>query len=63
MTHPDTRYRHGSGDDEAGCLACQFDAVLDGKPLEDTTGCADATPDGDEPELCKFCSHTVERLA
>ena len=63
MTHTDGRYAHASGDDEAGCVACQVDAPMDGEPLQDTTGCADATPDGDEPDLCAYCSHTIERLA
>lgn len=63
MTHPDTRYRHASGDDEAGCVPCQVDQLLEGAPLADAVGCPAASPDDDEPELCAHCSHAVERVA
>lgn len=53
-------YRHASGEDAEGCIACQVDELL--ANVEDFTGCRSAEPDGDEPELCAYCSHTVEPI-
>ena len=63
MTHTDGRYVHASGDDESGCVSCQVDALLDGEPMQDVLGCQDAAPDDAEPDLCRVCSHTIERVA
>ena len=60
MTETDARYAHAIGDDEDGCIACQVDDLLADALV---IGCKNAEPDGDEPELCAFCSHTIERLA
>lgn len=63
MTETDARYRHASGEDDAGCIACQVDALFEGATADDGPWCLDADPDPIEPELCAVCSHTVERVA
>lgn len=43
--------RHASGETEDGCWACRED---DGPP------CVEAERDPEYPEVCRYCSHTVE---
>lgn len=52
-------FRHASGDDEHGCLACWFDVMA--ADTDDLVRiCRTPEPDPDEPDLCAICSHTVE---
>lgn len=62
MSETDGRWRHASGDDEDGCIPCGDDDTMDtGGAL--APYCKDPLPDTDEPGVCAFCSHTVERAA
>lgn len=58
MTETDARYRHASGED-GGCVAC-LDPFNEG---DEPYQCRHPEPDPDDPGLCRFCSHTVERVA
>ena len=54
------RYRHASGDDGDGCLACWFDQEEQGIEVPEIRPCLAPEDDPDEPGLCRWCSHTVE---
>lgn len=53
------RFRHASGDDEEGCLACWFDQEEQGVPVDAIRPCRQAEDDPREPGLCGLCSHTT----
>jgi len=61
----DGRYRHASGDDSAGCMACWGDQYDDGEwdDVSDIRPCTTPEPDPAETGRCRWCSHTVERAA
>lgn len=63
MTETDARYRHASGDDADGCLACFSDEYGEGIDVATILQCAHPEPDPADPEVCRWCSHTVERVA
>ena len=63
MTETDGRWRHSSGDDDEGCLACWFDQDEQGLTAPNIRPCTTPEPDPDEPGVCRWCSHTVERAA
>lgn len=63
MTHPDGRFRHASGEDADGCLACFSDEYTDGVDVATIVQCQHPEPDPAEPELCAYCSHMIERVA
>jgi len=54
------RYRHASGDDEDGCVACSEDVSFE---LSGMDPCTQPEPDPAEPDLCRWCSHTVQEAA
>lgn len=56
-------YIHGSGDDEYGCSVCQEAGYAQYREMDvsaDVIGCQSPEPDPVEPDLCRWCSHTVE---
>lgn len=56
------RWRHGSGEDKDGCMACYVEAVealLNGH--EPVPGCTEAYDDGEG--FCAVCGHHVEAVA
>ena len=57
----DGKWRHASGDDVDGCLACWWDKYDDGNAAPHP--CTTPEPDPAETEACRWCSHTVERAA
>ena len=60
----DGRYAHASGDDSEGCYQCWDDWIdtTDAKPSVPVQ-CSHPEPDTADPELCRWCSHTIERMA
>lgn len=63
MTETDGRFRHASGDDEQGCVPCYSDQWEEGLTEPNIIPCTTPEPDPDEPGVCRFCSHTLERAA
>lgn len=63
MTHPDGRYRHASGEDEQGCVTCWIDQHDEGLTAPNIIPCTTPEPDPEEPGVCRWCSHTLERVA
>lgn len=66
MTETDGRWQHAAGDTKDGCLACADEAGIccDGCwGREPGPWCTTPEPDPDEPGVCRYCSHTVERAA
>lgn len=59
----DGRWRHASGDDYEGCVACWIDQDEEGLTAPNIRPCTTPEDDPDDPGFCRWCSHTVERAA
>ena len=55
-------FRHSSGDDSDGCVACWLDNDECGLDPENNLPCKEPTEDPDEPGVCWVCSHGVEAV-
>lgn len=60
MTETDGRWRHASGDDYEGCVACWIDQDEEGLTAPNIRPCTTPEDDPDEPGVCRWCSHTAE---
>jgi hypothetical protein len=55
----ETVYRHSSGDDSDGCIACWMDADAEAVwGIPESRTCA--TPQDDGEGFCAICGHAVE---